>query len=82
MPKNNVKNAVQDERIISMASSIKTLNEHSDILTKDLSDIKIVVTEGFATIKPKIDWLTWAVRTILFGIIVSIAITIFSTLLK
>jgi len=67
------KNSIQDEQIKTIQKNIqelnnsyKVLNDHSHTMSSDIQQIKT-----------DIDWLKWAVRIVLFGIVVSIAITIF-----
>ena len=76
--KTNIENALQNKDIDiiqndinELKNSYKVLNDHSTQMTNDI-----------ASIKQDIEWLKWAIRIVLFGMIVSISTTIILSIIR
>lgn len=55
-----VRNAIQDERIEAIKKSIKVLNDHSGELTDSMAKINVDISEikiGMASTKTDINWI-------------------------
>jgi len=78
MEKKTITNELQNKDIEFIKSDIcklqtnyQVLNDHSSKMTTDISQIKT-----------NVDWLIWGVRVVIFGIIITIAITIILSVYK
>lgn len=75
---NRVHNAIQDLQIQEIKADISALRESY----KTLNDHSSEMAESISRLKTDIDWLKWAVRGVLFGIVVSVALSIITIVIK